>query len=60
MFAVLSHVHSRKPAPGRMPNAACGTQALPVERFLRGKGELACGMYEKSSLLGYTFLVKWK
>ena len=28
-IAVLWHVHSRKPASGRMPNAACGTQALP-------------------------------
>jgi hypothetical protein len=33
MFAVLMHVHSRKPASGRMPDAACGTQALPGEKF---------------------------
>ena len=33
MIAVLSHVHTRKPAPGRMPNAACGTQVLPGRDF---------------------------
>ena len=33
MFAALLHVHSRKPAPGRMPATACGTQALPGEKL---------------------------
>jgi hypothetical protein len=33
-IAALWHVHSRKPAFGRMPNAACGTQALPGKKFL--------------------------
>jgi len=33
MIAVLWHVLSRKSASGRMPNAACGTQALPGEKL---------------------------